>query len=71
MSTSTNPEVLLTRRAVERCTGLSCSNIYKKMRAGSFPASVKVGTRNVRWRESEIRAWIDSRPQSNGETATE
>ena len=66
---STDQDVLLTRPAVERCTGLSRSTIYKKMREGTFPVPLKVSDRAVRWRESEIRAYVDSRPRSYGETA--
>ena len=66
---STDQDVLLTRREVERRTGLSRSTIYRKMRDGSFPVPLKVSERAVRWRESDIRAYVDSRPRSYGETA--
>ena len=64
-------EVLLTCREVEQRTGLSRSTISRKVRDGTFPAPVKAGKRALRWRESDIRVWIDSCPPSNGETATE
>ena len=66
---STDQDVLLTRREVERRTGLSRSTLYRKMRDGTFPVPLKVSERAVRWRESEIRAYVDSRPRSYGETA--
>ena len=50
--------VFLTRREVERRTGLSCSTIYKQMAKGKFPRQVKVGTRGVRWIESDIAKWM-------------
>ena len=65
----TDQDVLLTRREVERRTGLSRSTLYRKMRDGTFPVPLKVSERAVRWRESEIRAYVDSRPRSYGETA--
>ena len=65
---STDPDVLLTRREVERRTGLSRSTLYRKMREGTFPVPLKVSERAVRWRESDIRAYVDSRPRSYGET---
>ena len=65
----TDQDVLLTRREVERRTGLSRSTLYRKMRDGSFPVPLKVSERAVRWRESDIRAYVDSRPRSYGETA--
>ena len=66
---STDQDVLLTRPEVERRTGLSRSTIYRKMRDGTFPVPLKVSARAVRWRESDIRAYVDSRPRSYGETA--
>ena len=66
---STDQDVLLTRREVERRTGLSRSTLYRKMREGTFPVPLKVSERAVRWRESDIRAYVDSRPRSYGETA--
>jgi len=65
----TDQDVLLTRREVERRTGLSRSTLYRKMREGTFPVPVKVSERAVRWRASDIRAYVDSRPRSYGETA--
>ena len=67
---STDQDVLLTRPEVERRTGLSRSTIYRKMRDGTFPVPLKASDRAVRWRESDIRAYVDSRPRSYGETAT-
>ena len=65
----TDQDVLLTRPEVERRTGLSRSTIYRKMRDGTFPVPLKVSARAVRWRDSDIRAYVDSRPRSYGQTA--
>ena len=65
----TDQDVLLTRREVERRTGLSRSTLYRKMREGTFPVPLKISERAVRWRDSDIRAYVDSRPRSYGETA--
>ena len=53
---------LLRRREVEELTGLSRASIYRLMRGGRFPLAVKVSTTAVRWKESEITTWIQSRP---------
>ncbi len=58
---------MLRRSEVEVVTGLSRSAIYEQMRAGEFPAPVLVGTRAVRWPESEITAWLASRPRATGD----
>lgn len=49
---------LLKLSDVEATIGLGHSWIYEKIRAGQFPAPVKLSERCVRWRESEVSAWI-------------
>ncbi|MDE2916620.1 MAG: AlpA family phage regulatory protein [Paracoccaceae bacterium] len=66
---STDQDILLTRREVERLCRLSRSTLYRKMREGTFPVPLKVSERAVRWRDSDIRAYVDSLPRSYGETA--
>ena len=46
-------------------TGLSRSELYRKVQVGEFPGSVKVGVRAVRWRESEVEEWIAERPRTD------
>lgn len=53
---------LLRLRDVMDATGLSRSTVYKLMREGSFPAPVHIGPKASRWRESAVRAWMDSLP---------
>ena len=55
---------LLRCRQVEEITGLSRSSIYRLMPMGEFPQRVKVGPAAVRWRESDITAWVESRPEA-------
>jgi len=52
---------LLRRPEVQARTGLSRSTIYDWMKRGEFPQPVKLGTRLVAWRESDITGWLDSR----------
>ena len=58
---------LLRRRQVEEITGMSRSSIYRQMQDGAFPRPVKVGSAAVRWRASDITAWLESRPEARGE----
>ena len=60
-------DCLLTRAEVEARTKLSRTSIYRKMREGSFPEPLQIGTRAVRWRESEIDQFIASRPRATGD----
>ena len=55
---------LLRRRDVESITGLGRSSIYRLMQEGEFPQRVKVGPFAVRWRASDIAAWVESRPMA-------
>ena len=57
---------LLKRKEVERLVSLSCSAIYRRMRAGQFPVAVALGGA-VRWRSDEIEAWVESRERATGE----
>lgn len=43
------------RQAVEDITGLSCSEIYRRIAAGTFPAQVTLGPKSVVW--IEARCW--------------
>ncbi len=54
---------LLRRRQVEEITGMGRSSIYRLMKHGDFPSSVRVGPAAVRWRESDITNWVESRPR--------
>lgn len=41
-------------------SGLSRATIYKKMAEGTFPTPLRLGTRSVGWRLSDLDAWIAS-----------
>ena len=60
---------LIARGAVEAITGLSCTTIYRQMRAGAFPCPIRISKRAVRWRESEVADYIANRPRATGEAA--
>ena len=47
--------------AVKRLTGLSRSSIYLRIKAGDFPAPVKLGGRAVGWVEEEVETWARDR----------
>ena len=57
---------MLRRRDVEARTGLGRSAIYKLMKAGTFPAQIKLGIGVcVAWSEDDINEWI-TRQLDNG-----
>ena len=41
-------------------TGLSRVTIWRRVRAGTFPPPVELGTNSIGWPEAEITAWLDS-----------
>lgn len=42
-------------------TGLSRSEIYRRVAAGRFPRPIKLGERSSAWNSSEIDGWIQAR----------
>lgn len=48
----------LRRISVQEMTGLSRSTLYDLMAKGTFPRPIPVGTKAVRWVDTEIHAWM-------------
>ncbi len=44
-------------------TGLSRATVYKYMALGLFPRQRHLGPGRIAWRASDVRAWINSRPE--------
>ncbi len=53
--------VLRAREVIEK-TGLSRTCLWRRERAGAFPSRRDLGGGLVGWLESDIDAWIESRP---------
>jgi len=49
---------LLRLPAVKARTGLSRSEIYRRVSSGKFPAPIKLGTRVTAWSSQAIGTWI-------------
>lgn len=47
--------------AVAEMIGLSRSTIWRMEREGRFPKRVKIGTKSVAWRMSDLLAWMSHR----------
>jgi prophage regulatory protein len=54
-------ETLLRLPAVKAATGLSRSEIYRRIALGEFPASVPIGTRARAWPASAVEFWVKAR----------
>lgn len=74
MANTTNPP-RSTRRFIKRpevisITGLSCTEIYRRIAAGAFPKQITLGPKSVAWVEAEILSWCEERiAESRGEAA--
>ncbi|MDE2270834.1 MAG: AlpA family transcriptional regulator [Xanthomonadaceae bacterium] len=53
--------VLLRLPQVRAQTGLSRSELYRRIAVGSFPAPIKIGERASAWSSAEIEHWIAER----------
>jgi prophage regulatory protein len=53
-------DTLMRFEAVSQAVGLRRSAVYARIRSGHFPAPVRLGARCVRWRASDIQAFICS-----------
>lgn len=56
------PDDMLRFGDVIRRTGLSRSTIWRRVRAGTFPAPISLGENSVGWPSNVIADWIASRP---------
>jgi len=46
---------------VMETSGFKRTAIWRHEKEGDFPKRVRLGSRNIGWRESEILAWVASR----------
>lgn len=58
MQTDVSGERLLRLKEVMLKTSMGSSTIYRKINQDEFPKPVRISPAMVRWRESEIDAWI-------------
>jgi prophage regulatory protein len=61
---STGPLWRLPR--IETETGLSKSEIYRRIKLGTFPAPLKLGVRAVAWPAQAVQAWVQALIQGAG-----
>lgn len=54
---------ILRASAVMSRTGLSRTTIWRRVRAGTFPAPIELGANSIGWREDQIADWIAARPR--------
>lgn len=52
---------LLREAEVEVITSLSKTTRWRKVKAGEFPAPVRISARRCAWRKSDIVSWLASK----------
>lgn len=65
-STTSTPQRLLRLPEVCYLVGLGKSSIYDGVKAGTFPAPLKLSRRAVCWPAASIDAWIAGRIAAGG-----
>jgi prophage regulatory protein len=63
------PDRFLRSPEVTRRVGLSRTSIWRAEKAGRFPPRRVIGGGIVGWLESEVQAWIESRPPADSNRA--
>jgi prophage regulatory protein len=53
---------LLRKRDILQWLGVTADTLARWRRAGRFPQPLQIGPRVIRWRRSDIVAWLDTRP---------
>ncbi len=56
---------------VIECTGLSRTTIWRRVKAGTFPAPRSLGENSVGWPEHLITDWVESRPVVSWSSSSE
>ena len=54
------PSRLLRTSEVQELTTLNRTTIWQKVKAGTFPAPLKIAGVRIAWRPEDIAAWISS-----------
>ena len=67
-ATPTKPGKLLRLPAVMEQCALGRSSIYAGVKAGTFPAPVRLSARAVGFREDEIDRWVSERVKIGGQS---
>lgn len=62
---------VLTRDEVTERLGIGRTTLWRWERDGRFPSRRQLGPSRVGWLESEVDAWLASRPPANADSSDE
>ena len=54
-------EHFLSKQEVMKRTSLSYSSLWRQIKAGTFPAGIKIGPNRIAWRMSDLESWMASK----------
>lgn len=57
-------EEILRKPAVLALVGMKSTWLHEAVKAGEFPAPIRLGARAVGWRRSEVESWLASREKA-------
>ena len=69
MATPAEGRRFIRMEELRRITGISRSGIYDAVRAGLFPAPIRVGLRASAWLSDEVDGWMAARVAESRESA--
>jgi len=58
---SSTPDRIVRPKEASTITGRSLASLWRDEQAGTFPHKVRIGTKAVGYRLSELQAWLESR----------
>ena len=62
------PGKLIRLPGVEERTGFKKSSVYAGVKAGTFPAPVRLSARAVGWREEDLDKWVSERVSTGAQS---
>ena len=57
------PEALLIMAVVKELTGMSEPTIRRRVKAGTFPAPVRLSARCIRWKAETLQNWLKAQQE--------
>ena len=54
---------IIRKPELAKILGVSKQTIWRMQKRGDLPSRIQISKRVVGWRETDIEAWLDSRPE--------
>ena len=67
MDNTQTDRIIRTPAVLAMIGNCSRSSVWRWEKAGEFPKRIKIGTRAMGWKLSDIKEWIETREKVDGE----